>query len=179
MHRSEWAQISNTARLIKLCIPETDIHLRGQIGVPLNLSSISIDHQNSFILFPSSSAQELNEEFLSTLKKPITLLVPDGTWRQARKLSLRIARHFDVPHLKLPDASGTRYRLRRNPKSDGVCTIEAIARALGLIENASIQSQLEKVFDLMVERTLKRHPLGQRVLRDYEGNRTRTIRTDR
>jgi hypothetical protein len=44
--------------------------------------------------------------------------------------------------------------VRKETKSEGLATIEAIARALGIIENPDIQSQLEVLLRVMVDRVL-------------------------
>ncbi len=48
----------------------------------------------------------------------------------------------------------TMYRLRHETRDGGLATIEAIARALGVLEGGHVRSALEKVFRAMVERTL-------------------------
>jgi hypothetical protein len=47
-----------------------------------------------------------------------------------------------------------RHRLRHETREGGLATIEAIARALGVLEGGQVRSILEKVFCAMVERTL-------------------------
>ena len=60
-----------------------------------------------------------------------------------------------VRRVKLPLREPSRYQLRREPRTDGLSTIEAIARALGLLESRRVQEELEAIFLLMVERTLR------------------------
>jgi hypothetical protein len=46
------------------------------------------------------------------------------------------------------------YRLRTESHEAGLATIEAIARAMGILEGMHVQHALERVFRAMVERTL-------------------------
>ncbi|NBT81715.1 MAG: DTW domain-containing protein, partial [Betaproteobacteria bacterium] len=49
------------------------------------------------------------------------------------------------------------FQLRREPNPEAVCTIEAVARALGVLERergAEVQAALEKLLRTMVQRTL-------------------------
>ena len=46
------------------------------------------------------------------------------------------------------------YRLRSESHPAGLATIEAIARAMGILEGPHVQEALERVFRAMVERTL-------------------------
>ena len=46
------------------------------------------------------------------------------------------------------------YRLRVQRNEHHLCTLEAIARAIGVLESAEAQSNLEKLLRVMVERTL-------------------------
>jgi DTW domain-containing protein YfiP len=54
----------------------------------------------------------------------------------------------------LPDLGQTTYRLRTEPREQGLATYEAISRALGILEGPELQAQLDRLFDAMVESTL-------------------------
>jgi DTW domain-containing protein YfiP len=82
------------------------------------------------------------------------LIVPDGTWRQASKVRKRLRGLDDVPCVTLPPGPPSRYRLRFESRDDGLATIEAIARAFGILEGSHIEEALLGVFGAMVERTL-------------------------
>ena len=86
---------------------------------------------------------------------PYTLIVPDGSWRQASKMGQREEALRHVQRVKLAAGAPSRYRLRRETKPEGLATLEAIARALGVLESHAVEDALLAVFDLMVERTLR------------------------
>jgi DTW domain-containing protein YfiP len=60
----------------------------------------------------------------------------------------------DVPCVSLEPDAPTSYRLRTETRVEGLATIEAIARAFGVLEGAHVRTALELVFRAMVERTL-------------------------
>jgi DTW domain-containing protein YfiP len=104
------------------------------------------------LLFPHEGARDLRE--LAASKEPIALIVPDGTWRQASKVRQRVRGLDAVPCVTLPPGPPSRYRLRFESHDDGLATIEAIARAFGILEGREVEEALLRVFDAMIERTL-------------------------
>src|SRR5262249_10300950 len=86
--------------------------------------------------------------------EPVTLIVPDGTWRQASKVRNRVPGLRDVPCVSMGIGDPSRYRLRSEAHGHGLATIEAIARALGVLEGKAVEDALLTPFHAMVERTL-------------------------
>jgi DTW domain-containing protein YfiP len=84
----------------------------------------------------------------------MTLVVPDGTWRQAGKMCRRLPWMAGLRRVALPEGPPTEYRLRAEVVAGGLATAEAIARALGILEGPAVQGEIERVLRLMVERTL-------------------------
>ena len=102
------------------------------------------------LLFPADSATPL-----SAVKGPVTLVVPDGTWTQAIRMGRRIPWIADLPRVALPESDDkTTYLLRSSERPGGLGTMEAIARAFGILEGADVQAKLDHIFRLFVERTL-------------------------
>jgi hypothetical protein len=95
---------------------------------------------------------------------PITLIVLDGTWWQARKLLRRNPALARLPQLRLAPAAPSRYRIRREPHEHCVATIEALALALRALEGGPVDGGADErdaryaallaPFDAMVERQL-------------------------
>jgi DTW domain-containing protein YfiP len=84
----------------------------------------------------------------------MTLVVPDGTWNQAKKVPYRESGVAGIPNVKLAAGAPSSYRLRHSPHVQNLSTLEAIARALGVIEGREVQVSLENLFLKMVERRL-------------------------
>jgi DTW domain-containing protein len=107
-------------------------------------------------LYPSPEALPL-DQLVPELRadgRAITLVVPDGNWRQASKVRQRVPWLHGLRCAVLPSAMPSQYRLRTEAHSHGLATLEAIARAFGILEGSEVQVALERVFAAMVERTL-------------------------
>lgn len=155
LHASELNLTSNTGRLACDLLTHSEILVRGAIENKEEILTLTTPPQyTAYYLFPEEGAQELNEEFVSTLKTPIHLIVPDGSWRQAKKFKRREPALENLPCLTLPAGPSSSYFLRTEPMDNFVCTLEAIARALGILEGQHVQDHLESVLKVMVERTL-------------------------
>jgi DTW domain-containing protein YfiP len=154
MHWREPASTSNTGRLATLALPNSEIRLRGHALNPEPLAGLEVFPTRSLFLFPSDDARELTKEWAVSLKRPLTLFVPDGTWRQASKVWRREPLLASVPCVRLPVGKPSRYVLRRAPREGCLSTIEAIARAYGILEGPEVQRALEDLFEKMVQRTL-------------------------
>lgn len=155
MHHAELNLTSNTARLATHALPNSEVRIRGYKHEPISPEGLTHPDRDTLLLYPSDDAVELTPEYAATLRRPVTLVVPDGSWRQARKAAQREAALLGLPRAKLP-AGGppSEYRLRIEPNEHSVCTFEAIARALGVIEGAEIQARLEALFRIAIGRAL-------------------------
>lgn len=151
IHRIEARKPSNTGKLAALCLANSEIVVRGHEGAPTARYEAP-PHTQPLLLFPHEGAVPLSD-FAST-GKPVTLIVPDGTWRQASKVRNRVPGFRDVPCVSLPHDEPSTYRLRLEAHAHGLATIEAIARAIGILEGMPVRREIERVFQAMVERTL-------------------------
>lgn len=154
MHHRERHLTTNTGRLAALTIPNCSVHMRGLPHKPLDCAELLESERETLLLFPRQDAKVLTKDFLKTIQKPITLVVPDGSWRQAYKVAKREDALKNVHRVVLPEGPISEYKLRREPKPEGLATFEAIARAMGIIEGEEMQLKLETLFRLMVSRTL-------------------------
>ena len=158
MHHRETHLTSNTANLAKLVLPNCEVILRGHPTNPFSADSLKLSPDEvPLFLFPHEDAEELTPEFLESMgDKKIHLIVPDGTWSQAVKCYRREPGLTGIKCVKLPPGSPGRYRLRKSSDENRLSTYEAIARALGILEkNAEVQSEMEVVFDVMVESVIR------------------------
>ncbi|MCU0684175.1 MAG: DTW domain-containing protein [Polyangiaceae bacterium] len=151
VHRLEARKSTNTGRLAALCLNNSAIVLRGDEARPDEPFACDPGTQPLF-LFPHPGARPLASAAAGD--RPVTLVVPDGTWRQASKVQKRVPGLDALPCVTLPSEGPSTYRLRRRPHEDGLSTLEAIARALGVLEGEAVRRELERVFLVAVERTL-------------------------
>jgi DTW domain-containing protein len=155
MHHREVKMPTNTGRLAHRCLVNSALVLRGVEGAPVDPEALTVREGTALLLHPTDDAIELDEGFVARVPPPYTLIVPDGSWRQASKMGQREASLRGVQRVKLSSGAATRYQLRRETKAHGLATIEAIARALGVLESPDVEAALIAIFDEVVERTLR------------------------
>lgn len=158
MHHRETHLTSNTANLARLVLPKCQILLRGHPENPFTVDSLGLtSDETPLYLFPHEDALELSSDFLNSYSnKKFHLIIPDGTWSQAVKCFRRESGLQNIQCVKLPPGMPGRYRLRKSSSEDRLSTYEAIARALGIIENnEETRINMEVVFDMMVERVIR------------------------
>lgn len=154
MHHREWNKTTATAHLASLALSNFAIHLRGKKDQALPTADLTDPERRQLLLYPAEGARVLTPELVTEDPRQITIVVPDGSWRQASKVLKRVEALRDVERIVLPPGRPTEYKLRREPKEAGLATYEAIARTLGIIEGVQVQKSLERPFHAMVERTL-------------------------
>jgi DTW domain-containing protein YfiP len=161
IHRREDRKPTNSGRLGAACLNNSEVIVRGHESSPTPPFVWDEETQPLF-LYPHDDAVPITQ--FTASERPITLVVPDGTWRQASKVRNRVLGLRDVPCVSIEPDAPTSYRLRTETRPGGLATLEAIARAFGVLEGAHVRSALELVFRAMVERTLwSRGELGTEV----------------
>ena len=164
MHFREWGKTTSTVPLLLRAAPSCQVCIRGETRDELDLSHLADPARRTLLLYPSEDAATLSTELVTADPRPITLVVPDGSWRQATKIARREPALRDLPRVTLAPDAPSRYRLRSEPREGGLATYEAVARALGVIEGPDVRASLEASFEAMVEATLatRRVPPGRR-----------------
>jgi len=151
-HRREVHKPTNTGRLVTLTLVNGEVRTFGGRDMEFDAAGLSDPARRTLLLYPSPDSTELARDEADP--RPVTLLVPDADWRRAHKLATREPALATIPRVHLPSGPPSTYRLRRHSDPRFLATFEAVARALGLLESPDVQSRLEHVFRLMVERTL-------------------------
>jgi DTW domain-containing protein YfiP len=156
IHRSEHRKPTNTGRLAAECLVNSVVVVRGNVEAP-SPPFVAEAGTLPVLLFPHEGSPSLADVAARVRERPfapVTLIVPDGTWRQASKMRQRVPGLSGVPCASLPLGEPSIYRLRAEAHPTGLATIEAIARAMGVLEGPHVREALERVFRAMVERTL-------------------------
>jgi DTW domain-containing protein YfiP len=148
IHKYEERKPTNSGLLAARCLPNSEVLVRGRAGEEPSFTAHP--ERQSLLLFPHETAVPISD----FAQSPVTLIVPDGTWRQAAKVAHRLPGLEGAPFVTLPRDAPTLYRLRAEHHHGRLATLEAIARALGILEGAEVRQALERIFRVMVERTL-------------------------
>ena len=154
MHETEQWRTSNTGYLATLMLPNSVLCIHGGRGRMLDVHDWFEPTHRNFVLFPDAHARVLDSRLAKEDERPVRLIVPDGTWRQARRMVRRVAGLAKVPRVTLPEGLVSTYRLRKRQSTGGMCTFEAISEALCLLEGAHLRAPLIHVLNRFVERLL-------------------------
>ena len=154
MHTSEEVLTTNTARLAAKALTNSEVRIHGRRDERVVIGDLTSPGRVPLLLFPSPKAVELSSEFVSELFGPVDLIVPDANWRQTTKFVRHEPSLANMRHVKLAVGAPSEYQLRIQRAPQNLCTMEAIARALGTLESMEAQSQLETLLRVLVERTL-------------------------
>jgi DTW domain-containing protein YfiP len=141
-HLERWRS-SNSGRLAHLALPNSEIVEHGVAGESAVFPSLD----GAWLVFPEGEPATRAPE-----PAPRQLVVLDATWSQARRMFRKLAGLRGLPILRLPDAPMPAARLREAPAPGRVSTLEAIARALRLVEGDAVAAPLEALFATAVAR---------------------------
>ncbi|GLI38103.1 DTW domain-containing protein [Geobacter hydrogenophilus] len=155
MHHREYPKPTATGPLALAALPNSEIRIHGERDSLLDLSDLATPERRILLLYPGDDVPVLSRELLERDHRPVTLVVPDGTWRQASRMGRRLPGLGHAEMVRLPEGPPTQWGIRRENHPQGLATFEAIARALGIIESPAVQAGLEELFRHMVRRTLE------------------------
>lgn len=154
MHCRETTKTTATGPLALEMLPHSELYVHGLPEKPLDLSHLHQEGRRVLVLFPSEEARELCTELLNEDPRPVTLIVPDGNWRQATRAAKRVPGVTQAECVTLGAGLPTAWGVRRETREQGLATFEAIARAFGVLEGPLLQRQMEALFSRMVKETL-------------------------
>jgi DTW domain-containing protein YfiP len=144
-----------TARLAHLCLPSSELRVGVDFDDDAQVRAALSGGGPTYLLFPGPKAIDLAAASLSSQDEPITLVVVDGTWWQARKLLKRNAALAALPQIRFTPRSPSNYRIRREPADHCVATVEALAQVLGALEGDPERfAALLRPFEAMVDTQL-------------------------
>lgn len=155
MHYKELSKTTATGPLALAALDNSELHVHGKQGKPVELDHLHDPQRRLLVLFPQVGACSLSEALRQEDPRPITLVVPDGSWRQASRIPRRIGVLARAQVVTLPPGPATRWGVRKENHPSGLATFEAIARALGHLESDAVRLELEASFERMVTATFQ------------------------
>ncbi len=118
----------NTARIAALCLASSELH----VGVHWrDMKALADPNRPAALLYPGPGAIDVEK---NPPAGPITLVVVDGTWWQAKKLVRQNPELAALPRYAFRPPSPSDYRIRKEPQDDYVSTIEALVHVLSVLE---------------------------------------------
>lgn len=155
IHAKELKRTTNTGRLALEALTNSRMWIRGEANNPIDFDSLLSPDYQPLLFFPAEDAVELTKEFIGSFEKPIRLIVPDGSWRQASKLHYRHRELDAVPRVKISEPNLATQHLRAENMPEGMSTLEAIAKAFSVLEGEEVGEKLRALYAEKLKRTLE------------------------
>ncbi len=148
-HEREAAKSTGTARIAQLALPHHALVSYGDVPTEADAALAAMDLAGAAVLFPAEPPAPW------PLEPPRTLVIIDGTWRQARKMMKKLPALAHLPRLALPPKPEPVLRLREGTLEGGRSTLEAVADALRTWEGAAVADPLDALHAAYVERVFR------------------------
>jgi DTW domain-containing protein len=121
-----------TARMASLCLPEAELHVGIRWGDSAPLArALGDPARPPVLLYPGPGARDILHD---PPTGPVTLVVVDGTWSQAKTVVRDNPVLQALPRYAFATPEPSQYRIRREPRVEYVSTIEALMHVLGALE---------------------------------------------
>lgn len=162
LHENEPTRATTTSKIIRATLPETQCFQWKRNEPPTALiQQISDPNINAWLLFPADRPElKLRQQAMNLASKRNTLIiVPDGTWKEVRKIVRKSPWLDQLPLLAFDPQTPSRYDLRRNPDADHLCTAETVIELLNLYDEPRPAAHLNHAFDSFLShyKQSKRH----------------------
>lgn len=154
VHAKELKRTTNSGRLAVAALVNSEMRVRGLMDQQIPMGALLRANESALLFYPSDDAIELTSNFVRTLKSPIHLIVPDGSWRQASKVHTRESELKDVLRVKITATNSAQHHLRREHRPEGMSTLEAVARAMAIIEGPQVGARLMALYEAKLTQTL-------------------------
>jgi DTW domain-containing protein YfiP len=121
-----------TARMASLCLPAAELHVGVRWGDSAPLArALGDPARPPVLLYPGAGARDILRD---PPRGPVTLVVVDGTWSQAKTVVRDNPVLQALPRYAFATPEPSQYRIRREPRAEYVSTIEALMHVLGVLE---------------------------------------------
>ncbi len=121
-----------TARMASLCLPQTTLLVGMRWAEnPALAPHLTDPARPPILLYPGPNAKDILRE---PPTGPVTLVVVDGTWSQARTVIRDNPSLQSLPRYAFAAPEPSIYRIRKEPSDEYVSTIEALMHVLGALE---------------------------------------------
>lgn len=132
-HPQESRHALGTARIAQLGLSDCRLIIGNAEAMQAEMAELAAGERVALI-YPGADSQPL-----SVLRElpPQRLLFIDATWRKSRRLLLESAWLAALPRYHLESPPASRYRIRKEPNSEALSTLEAVVHALAFLEGAA------------------------------------------
>jgi len=153
-HPSEVKQTKGTVALLQRSLSACQVLVGEDFSENTELIKILEQHQ-ALLLYPGEQAQELSsivnnnelKHVQSSNKKPLLLIILDGTWKKAYRMFMLSKNLQTLTQVCLPEllANNGKYIIRKVAKKNALSSLEATCYALALLEGELVCSFTDKM----------------------------------
>jgi len=149
LHVKEYGRTTNTGKIATLMLTNSKTVIVGAPEGEIEQKDVTAGGYENLVLFPHAS-NVLDGTFVSALNRPVNLIVPDGNYHQAVKMT-RSELLSGVKRVRLPSGQKGEYGLRDSKDPEKVSTIEAVIKAIEILEKGPVVAEMYRIFRKMVE----------------------------
>ena len=151
-HEREYDRPSNTGQLALAAFPELCRRVRWSRIAPDEALKQACESGDALLLFPKEPNLDQADNGQNQANQCGTqgvgqVIILDATWQEARKMVRQTPYLQAARRLTLEECKPSRYRLRRNQLSEGLCTIECIISLMNRFGMSQAAQQLDEAFD--------------------------------
>jgi DTW domain-containing protein len=163
-----------TARMASLALRDSELYVGLHWGEHSKVRAALEDRERTpILLYPGPEAKDILAE---PPQGPVTLVVVDGTWSQARVVVRENPILRALPRYAFRTPEPTHYRIRREPKDEYCSTIEALMHVLGALEGdppkfRALLAPMHAMIDAQLEAYARARGRGARHAKKARGPR--------
>jgi DTW domain-containing protein YfiP len=169
-HPRERRMAIGTARLAHLGLPGSALRVGLDFSADPVVAATIAAQPAPYVLFPGDAAVDVHD---IPPDRPVSLIVLDGTWSQAKKLLRLNPALAALPRLAFSPRRPSEYQIRRQPAEHCVSTIEALGEVLAALEphNPALPRLLDPFFAMVARQ--------QRFAEEVHASRHRRLPAER
>ncbi|WP_253900117.1 tRNA-uridine aminocarboxypropyltransferase, partial [Corallococcus carmarthensis] len=143
-HVMEVSKRSNTGGVAALALANAKLLIHGARAGALDMEALC--EPGTWLLYPDGPTAPPDAP------APRQVVVLDANWSQARRMTQRLPELRALPRLVLPPPEPGLLRLRETSHPSGMSTLDAVARAVALLEGPEAAAPLVRLAALRVQR---------------------------
>lgn len=142
-HERELSKKTGTGQVVKSVLKDSCVKVIWKRKEPSPLLENQLTPENTLLVYPGGESEDC-----INFDQYENFIILDGTWQEANKIYNRSPYLKKFKKLSFSDHYTSKYRLRRNQKSSGLCTIESVIAIYQLKNDKHYEEQLNNAYNL-------------------------------
>ena len=110
-----------------------------------------IQNKSIALVYPSENSIDITSGVKAEYENYIII---DGTWQEARKIYNKSPYLHELPTIAITATKSSAYTLRRNQKTNGLCTAECVIELCKWQGHVYLSNELQLVFHKFIEKNM-------------------------